>query len=129
MKMWIKIWKVIMILSIIGLIFSTISLVKFKVVKSDYSQFLTDVIDYDTQILETMNILQKEMPSIAIQYGEMSIGMEHLNTWWYFDIFDWTETSFATPDALEKLNYWRETGQLPEPENSKTDFNKGIQSV
>ena len=112
------------------IIFVITSIIKFEVLGRDYSQFLTDAYDYNSQILITMDLLEKEgFLEEAIECGLQHIDADLINTTWYFDIFDWTEDSFATPEILEKLNYWRETGKIPETKKSQTDYQKGIQSV
>jgi len=125
-----RIWFGVIIINIIGVIFSMASIVKFEVFGNDYRQFLMDAYDYNVQILETMDKLQEqgELEKV-LECGKQAIDDELINIYWYYDIFDWSETSFAPQEVLEKLNYWRETGQIPAPNNSKTDYEEGIQSV
>jgi hypothetical protein len=120
----------ILIITIIGAIFAITVIVKYEVMAPDYHQFLTDAYDYNNDILTSMDLLEKDgYLKEAIAVGEQYIDVNLINTYWHWDIFDWTENSFATPEILEKLNCWRKTGQIPQPKKSQTDYEKGLQSV
>ena len=125
-----KIALLLFSLMIGAMLFIITSIVKYEVMGPNYSQFLTDAYDYNSDILTSMDLLQQDgYLKEAITIGEQHIDANLINTYWFFDILDWTEDSFATPEILEKLNYWRETGQIPQPENTQTDYQKGLQSV
>lgn len=122
--------KIFNLIILFCFIFVILSIAKFGLQQNDYHQFLIDAYDYNTQILNTMDELESQgLLKEALKYGKQSIKPDKINSWWFINLLNWTESAFATTEILEKLNYWRKTEQIPMPKNSKTDYEKGIQSV
>ena len=104
-----------------------VSIIKYTYYFDDYSNFLNDVLQYDKQVLEIVTLLYNtDYKDMAELYSTMYIGTYDINSLWYLNLFNWSETCFTRKEILDRLNYWRITNKIPKP---YSDYEKGIIST
>lgn len=119
---------------IIIIAYMALVLIKLAVTVEDHALFVTDVVEYDAAVLETVEVLlEADELELARQVIELGITAEHLTNLWVFNIFDWTEEAYVTmPEGhitLKRINYWRENGKLPPLSDPDLEYSPDIISV